>query len=116
MKITKVKTTKLANRMKSLIGFATVTFDDVLTIPNFKIFEKNGRIWASFPQRDKGNKFRGNDRFENTAFIKNPLNKEIRDMIVDTFNKEHGNIRDNVEENTPEPEKDNVINDEDLPF
>ena len=65
-------------------AWATVTFNDVMTVEGFKIFEKSGRIWASVPSDKKGE-----DYFDKIKFPKEwygrEANNPILDAVVDAF-------------------------------
>lgn len=96
MKIIQVNAFQLKNRKGSLAGFASVGLEapdgNRFYIYSIRIIEKkDGGVFVQFPQRDKGESFKNREeRYENIVMITNPLNKNIRDAIIDEYNKKFG--------------------------
>ncbi len=86
MNISEVRV-RTINNNKSLIGVASITFDDEIVIHDIKIIAREGAPLIVFPTRKAGNKI---------LSVVHPINQETRlkleDIILKAFEEEKSKI------------------------
>ncbi len=75
MNVTEVRINRLKNSNGGkLAAFASVTFDDVLVVRDFRVMNGEEGAFVAFPQRQN----KKEDKYYDTVF---PLSKEFRETI-----------------------------------
>jgi len=69
-------------------AWATVTFNEVMTIEGFKVFGKSGRIWASVPSDKKGEDYFDKVKFPKDWYGRDATNP-ILEAVVEAFQGEN---------------------------
>jgi len=76
LQVTNVKFNKYEKG--AMKAWASVTFNNVMTIEGFKVFGKDNRIWASVPSDKKGDEY-----FDKIKFPKDWYGRDANNPVLD---------------------------------
>lgn len=86
MKVTEVKINKIQNPKGKVLAFASVTFDDVLTLNDCKVVDGKDGLFVGLPTR--AYEVDGETNYSATVFINDDyLYDAVQDAVLDEYEK-----------------------------